>query len=763
MRLHRRGVAGLLLAACSLAPLVHAAEGMWPIQQLADIAAPLQQAGLRLPPAQLADLNRAPLGAVVALGHCSASFVSPHGLVVTNHHCAHGAIQRNSTAEHNLLEHGFNAAALENELSAGPNARIFVLESNTNVTRDIKAAIAGAGSDPLARIQAQEAAEKRLIARCEAQGRYRCNVYSFFGGTTWWLAKSLEIKDVRLVYAPPLSIGQFGGEADNWKWPRHTGDFAFYRAYVGPDGQPAAFSAENIPYRPAHWLKLANEPLAEGDFIMVAGYPGRTDRYALASEFENVARWLYPSISRFYREQAALVEAAAATHPDIAIRYANQLLGWSNTRANFDSQLAGFSRNQALAQKQQQEREILDWLTTQGQQGQLALQAYTRLQELATEARAHQERDLLLRMLHSTGTLGTAVRLYRLAIEREKPDAQRQTGYQQRDWPVIEGGLQQMEQRYVAAMDWQLQYYWLQQLWALPETRYDFDTWFASAINAPSAVDTVEQGALETAFTGFVSPGPVAGADAAIKQVGEQVIGQIVAHLDRSRLGELEQRLHWFNADRAAFEASKDPAIEYAVAIMPLLLEAEQQQKRRRGEELLYRPRFLQAVVDYQRTHDNAAYPDANFSLRLSFGQVTGYTGLEGRAHPAFTVVEGVRAKETGAAPFHSPSALLEAVSKKRYGGLEDTQLGSVPVNFMGDLDITGGNSGSPVLNADGQLVGLAFDGIWEAVASNWLFDPQMTRMIAVDQRYLQWILQEVVPAPQLLQELRSASPDRTP
>jgi len=238
----------------------------------------------------------------------------------------------------------------------------------------------------------------------------------------------------------------------------------------------------------------------------------------------------------------------------------------------------------------------------------------------------------------------------------------------------------------------------------------------------------------------------LAGSDAAAVQA-------LVGKLSGTKLGSLDERLTWFKADRAAFEASTDPAIQYAVAVMPALLKQEEQKKTREGESLVSRPLYLQAVADYKKSKGEFVYPDANLSLRIPFGNVMGY-GKDGVNYTPFTTLEGVAAKETGEDPFDSPKALLDAVKAKRYGGLEDKRIGSVPVNFLSNLDITGGNSGSPVLDANGKLVGLAFDGNWESVSSNWVFDPVMTRMIAVDSRYMQWIMQEVAPAPQLLKEL---------
>ncbi|MGI8561921.1 MAG: S46 family peptidase [Luteimonas sp.] len=710
-------IATAAIAAASATPPAHAGEGMWVPQQLPEISAALKKAGLKLDPKKLADLTCDPLGAVVSLGGCTASFVSPEGLVATNHNCAYGAIQLKSTPQNNLMQSGFNAAMPADEITAGPNTSVYVLESIDDVTDQVQAAIQGA-PDALARTEALDAIEKRLVAGCEAGGGYRCRLYSFAGGNTYRLFKNLEIKDVRLAYAPPGSVGNYGGEIDNWMWPRHTGDFAFYRAYVGKDGKPAAFSADNVPYRPKHWLKFADQPLRAGDFVMVAGYPGRTSRYALTSEFKDTAEWTYPEISRHYKALTALVEAEGKKNPDIEVKYASTMRGWENVLKNYDGQLAGFERTRAAAAKQAQETAVLAWLAEQGADGEAAIAAHARLEALNDEARATRERDLVTGQFGNTGLVSAATTLYRLAIERAKPDAEREQGYQQRDLPTIEGALKQMERRYVPAMDRELQRYWLNQYVQLPQAQRvpAIDKWLG-------------------------------GSDA-------KAIDRALDRLARSELSGADARMQWLTADRAAFEKSKDPAIQYAVAVMPTLLELEKQRKIRAGDALAARPLYLQAVADYKASKGEFVYPDANSSLRITFGKVKPYTKLDGTPQQPFTLLEQVAAKHTGEEPFDAPQALLAAVEAKRHGGLADRRLGTVPVNFLSDLDITGGNSGSPVLDARGKLVGLAFDGNWESVSSNWVFDPVMTRMISVDQRYMRWIMQEVYPAPQLLKEL---------
>ncbi|GGD37255.1 S46 family peptidase [Pseudoxanthomonas indica] len=709
--------ASLAVACLAPASLAIAGEGMWVPQQLPEIAGPLQKAGLKLTAEQLADLTGDPMGAVVALGGCTASFVSPQGLVVTNHHCAYGAIQLNSTAEKNLIKDGFNPATIADEVSAGPTARIYVLDDIKDVTSEARAAIAGA-KDALGRAKALDAFEKKLVAECEAEPGFRCRFYSFSGGNTYRLFKNLEIKDVRLAYAPPGSVGKFGGDIDNWMWPRHTGDFSFYRAYVGKDGKPAAFSKDNVPYQPKHWLKFADQELGAGDFVMVAGYPGSTNRYALASEFDNTAAWTYPTVARHYEALIDLVQKAGKSNPDIAVKYASVMAGWNNTSKNYEGQLEGFKRIDAAGQKHAEEAAVLKWLKGQGSKGKAALDAHAKLIALGEQAKATRDRDLIFRQFSMSGAIGAATSMYRLSIENEKPNAERESGYQERDLPTLEGTMKQMERRYVPAMDRQLQAYWLGEYVKLP------------AAQRVAAVDTW-----------------LGGNDSA-------AINRALDKLAGTQLGNTEERLKWLKADRKAFEASNDPAIQYAVTVMPTLLKLEQERKVREGESLLARPTYLQAVADYKKSQGEFVYPDANLSLRITFGNVMGYEPKDGVSYTPFTTLEGVVAKETGADPFDSPKALIDAVKAKRYGGLEDKRIGSVPVNYLSDLDITGGNSGSPVLDAHGKLVGLAFDGNWESVSSNWVFDPKMTRMIAVDGRYLRWIMQEVYPSPRLLEEL---------
>lgn len=606
---------------------------------VAEWPGPLKTAGLKLTPKQLSDLTGDPLGAVVSLGGCTASFVSPQGLVTTNHHCAYGAIQLNSTPEKNLIKDGFNAPTQAQELSAGPNARIYVLDRIDDVTTQVRAAIVAA-PDALSRTQARDVIEKRLIADCEATPGYRCTLYSFFGGGTYRLFRNLKIKDVRLVYAPPGSVGNYGGEVDNWMWPRHTGDFAFYRAYVGRDGRPAAYSTDNVPYRPKrmpHRRQTAGRRrFRHGGRLSGQHQPLRAGRGIRQHRGLDLS-----TVSRHNKAVVAMVDAEGRKVPDIAVKYASIVRNWENVLKNYDGQLEGFERMGASGIKEKQEQAVLSWLRKRGKAGTPALDAYETLRSLNAQTQATRERDLVLGRLGASGVLGVATQLYRLSIEREKADADRESGFQQRDLAGIEGGLRQMERRYHPTMDREMMRYWLEQYVRLPKEQrlQPLDAW--------------------------------------LKGSDDKAIAAALKAMSATKLGNTDERLRWMKADRKEFERSKDPAIRYAVAMMPTLLRLEEARKSRAGDSMVARPLFLQAVAEYKKSRGEAVYPDANGSLRITFGNVTGYTKRDGSRQKPFTLLEEVAAKATGQEPFDAPQAQLEAIRAKRYGGRQEAGHGA--------------------------------------------------------------------------------------
>lgn len=714
----RAGKWWLAIAALALGPAA-AVEGMWQPAQLPELAQQLRGHGLTIDPSRLADLTGDPMGAITSLGFCTASFVSPQGLVVTNHHCAYGMLQYNSTPERNLIDEGFHARTHAEELPADPTQRIYVTEQISDVTDRITAGLDD-GMDGLARHQAIEAAIKEQVAACESPG-YRCDVYGFYGGLSYQLIRQLEIRDVRLVYAPAGAIGKYGGDIDNWLWPRHTGDFAFLRAYVAKDGSAADHAADNVPYRAQHVLKLNPEGIQAGDFVMVAGYPGRTSRHLLAEEVLAARDWRYPRMISWYEDRLAIIDEASRGNEDIAVKYASMVASLNNGLKNAHGQLEGFAKADIVPVKRAREAQLAAWLDGQGDAHHAALHAdLDALRGLVERQQLTRERDLVISMLNQSALLGAANRIVRLAHEREKPDAQRESGYQVRDEPRIEGALKQLQRR----MD--------------PRVDARFLT---HALQAHAQLPAAQQ-----------LPALVAWLDGAGDEPA--IAARVDALYAASKLADSESRLDAFAASSSQLADSDDALLKLAVQLLPQLLAVERDQKEQAGQLQALRPRYMEALLAWNRASDKPTYPDANGSLRVSFGNVGGYRSVDGMAALPFTTAPGILAKDTGTEPFDSPKAQLEQIRAGNFGSYASAQIGSLPVNFLADLDITGGNSGSPILDGKGQLVGLAFDGNWESVSSDWLFNPSLTRAINVDVRYMLWVMDYLDHADDLLKEM---------
>ena len=697
-----------------------AVEGMWMPAQMPDIERQLEQAGIEISPDRLADLTGFPMAAVISLGGCTASFVSPKGLVVTNHHCARGSVQFNSTEEENYLVDGFVARSISLELPAAPGTRVYVTTRIEDVTDTVK----GKLSDDMSsrdRYQAIEDVRKQLIAECESGGGFRCQVSSFYGGASYTLIERLEIRDVRIVYSPSDSIGQYGGDVDNWMWPRHTGDFAFYRAYVGPDGQPADFAEENVPYEPKHFLKVSRAGLSDGDFAMAAGYPGRTRRYTRLSEVEQAFDWLYPTYQTLMADWIASIEAASPEGSDARIKYESRLAGLNNFLKNIGGQLEGAERVGLQARRGDRETALQDWVDNDASGAQYA-EAVANLDALVGEMNADARQDFWYDRVTSSQLLGAAQRLYRFAKEQEKPDAEREPGYQERDLSFFKQRLQVIERRFDPAVD--------KAEWLL-----FMDTYMKRPADERVAV-------LDEALD--------------LEELGdrEALSASLDAFYHGTGLANSETRLAWMDQPPAVFEASDDPFVQLAVALYDHEIEDEEQAKNFSGRMTQLRPAYMDVIIAYGEAQGHAVYPDANSTLRITYGNVVGGSPRDGMIYEPFTRLEGIVEKDTGRDPFNAPSRQLELIADKDYGTYELDDIGSVPVNFLTDLDSTGGNSGSPTMDANGNLIGLLFDGTIESVNSDWDFDTRTTRTIHVDSRYMLWVMEKVDSAGHLIEEM---------
>jgi len=695
--------------------------------QLVDHAETLRTLGLALDPSALTDPAAAPLSAIVSLGGCSASFVSPDGLIITNHHCVGRFLQVNSTPADNLMTRKFLAEDRAHEKPGDPASRVFVTTRFHDVTADVLAHIDEIRGDTERSIE-KTRRQDALRRTCETgKVGVRCTIASFFEGAQYFEIEQVELKDIRLVYAPHPGVGVFGGEVDNWRWPRHTGDWAFLRAYVGKDGRPAEFAADNVPYHPKYHLSIAEARAEADDLVMVAGYPAQTHRLKMAAQVRDATEWTYPYLIERYEATIALLESKTKGNEALAIKYAGQLRGLHNYLTNYRGMLEGLTERGVADQKAAAEGKLRTWIA-----GDPARSA--RFAEPLRELDALNERASKTRVedSHSTELLGasplltTANTIVDWAIKRDLREAERPPGYRDSDRKRIETTLQSMAQTFDPGVD--------RALLELALTR---------ALRLPPA----EQPKLLSLLL-------TAGLDQRA----------VTVSLDRlyaaTTLTNLETRLALLRtATLAELRASRDPFIQVALALKPYLDAKQDEAEARDGTLALLVPRYIEAVRAFNSEQGLQTAPEANRTLRVSYGTIKGYRpNPQAPVYDPFTTVSQMVAKNTGEPPFDAPPPILEAATRARtgktWGPYVNDAYGEVTLDFLADLDITGGNSGSATLNERGELVGLAFDGNYESIASDWVFMPEVTRSIHVDIRYVMWVMDAVDDADHLLEEM---------
>jgi MYXO-CTERM domain-containing protein len=715
----RRTVAVLAaLFGLSLGSPGRADEGQWMPKQIPELPAQLAAQGLRMDPGALWNPTDGGLmRATVNLSGCSAGFLSVKGLMATNHHCAYGAIQANSSVEHDYLKDGFLAATLADELPArGSTAK--VLESTEDVSAAIRKLV-DAEPDPVLRARAVDLARAKLVAECETAhpGRH-CQVAEFYNGHEYQLLRYLELLDVRLVYAPPSSIGNYGGEIDNWMWPRHTGDFSLLRAYVGPDGNPAAYAEANVPYVPERHFELGTEGVGPGDFVGILGYPGRTDRYLPAPEVERQLAQFLPARVSLYGEWIDTLERLGAADAAVRIKVAAKLRGLQNRRKNAVGMIDGIHRNGLLAKRQAEDEALAAWAAEQADKADHA-KVLEGLRALTAERRATFERDFLVDNLgNGPNLLALAIDLVRRAREQAKPDLERRPAYQDRG---------------------------AERLWSRQEGRLkDYDA-------------GVDQALMEALVRRAQALPPE-------QRLTELRVAEIPRLLRATKLDDAAFVKAAFDAhDAEALQSNRDPLLVLAHTLVDAIERREEQEDRERGELMVLGPRYFEML---KAVRGGPVYPDANGTLRLSYATMQGYSPRDGLWATPQTVLTGQLAKATDKEPFDLPAAVRDAAPRATQTYWADPTLGDVPVAFLANGDTTGGNSGSPVIDGHGRFIGLNFDRVWENIAGDYGYSVARSRNIIVDVRYLLWVLDEVTDAGALLEELGVAhlrdAPPRT-
>lgn len=608
----------------------YADEGQWLPEQLSDLDfSGLKKRGLELSAKQIWDGEKGLLTAAVQINGCSASFVSKEGLIVTNHHCGFGAINAASTVERNLLEDGFVSATREEEIPA-PGYSVSFVRGYEDVTAEMHAAAEAAGENPAEQWRAVQEERRRLEEEVKSEFESAI-VVPYFEGREWRRIRRTVLRDVRLVYAPPRDVGEYGGETDNWMWPRHTGDFSFFRAYVAPNGSPSGYAAENVPYEATRWLEVSTEGIEEQDLVMVLGYPGRTNRYATSVAVEAAEALYYPLRYRVYSGMIHLLEEDAAGDAEKELRIAARIKSLANVMKNAKGQVWGLERNQVVERKLTEEAEIGKWIAGSSTRAKKWGGVLDELLELDRADAARVQRDFLLGSLNS----------------------------------VLRGGTPEGVNLAIAEM-------LFEEIAQLPQ---------------------------------------------------EQGLAAVTTWLDGGRTGGFEALAAVLDAPLSEMSDWRDETAGRRMDVAARWIEAQEQWRGKRF------------------------YPDANSTLRVSVASVKGYEPRDGVMHLPFTTVDGMLRKHTGEGDFDVPEAVMAAVEK-------NPAARNLRVCFLSDADTTGGNSGSPVVDGKGRLVGLNFDRVFENVAGDFGWNPERSRNVMVDIRYVLWLMKDVWPAPALLKEM---------
>ena len=701
------------LAAAALALLclrgdAFAVEGKWTPQQVLELDAGwLRQLGLEIPPEKLWGPDGAGLlEAAVLINGCSGGFISADGLLVTNHHCAFSLLQQHSTPERDLITHGFLAPSRQEELP-GRNARATVPHRSTDVTVEIEKA-AGATSDDLQRYRAIQRKSKEMVAACEAQPNRKCQLEAFDGGLQYVLFENLEYTDIRLVFAPPSAIGEYGGEVDNWSWPRHTGDFALLRVYAGPEGQPAAHAAGNAPYRPRHFFPVARTGIEPGAFVMLAGYPSVTHRALTYAEMQERGDRFNTKRAELYRAWITLMESSSSRDEAARIALADRIKSMANREKNSRGQVAGFRRERILERKQESDGQVLAWAADRPEHA-AAVEAHRELTGMvAKRILASWDRDFLLEQtIHGPKPFHLALTLARWAGEKAKPDLEREPEYMERERQRLKERMRIDQGRMHPAAEQELLADLLTRFAALPDGK--------------------RSAAVEALLAGDRSP--------------DAIRARAADLLARTRVTDLEERLKMFEESEAQLRARRDPLLDFAFTLDRELRDWKEREDRFKGAVSRLRPRWQRAVIAHA---GKPVAPDANGTLRISFAHVRGYNPRDAVVLEPRTKLSGIVEKHTGEEPFDAPDKLLAAAAAAPRSRWADPALGDVPVAFLADGDTTGGSSGSPVLNGRGELVGVNFDRVWENVANDFGYLPEVGRNISVDVRYLLWTLETI-------------------
>ncbi len=696
----------MLIAAVGITLSAAADEGMWLLPYLKKMnIKDMRAKGCKLSADDIYSADKVSLKDAIVIfgGGCTGEIVSPDGLLFTNHHCGYSSIQKLSSVDHDYLADGFWAENREGELPA-PGLKVRFVRHIIDATADILGNVPStAGEEELASIASEN--KKALVERLEEQyPGMEVIVPSFFGNNQFFAFVYEVYPDVRLVGTPPSSIGKFGGDIDNWMWPRHTGDFSIFRVYAGKDNRPAEYSKDNVPYKAEKWLDISLKGIDEGDFAMIMGFPGSTQRYMTSYEIDNMLEVSNPQRIYIRGERQKILRSFMDRDQAIRIQYASKYASSANYWKNSIGMSRGIERLGVKEQKQRGEEAFAAWAAANT----LPEERYTEALPLI-EAYCAETRDPSGKLQYVNEALFGAIESIRAASNVGQ----------------------------IAHSD------------EVTETQRNSLANFYKDYNAD--VDRAVAKRMLAIFRENVDELPSFYTEIIDAEFGGNIDSYVDYVYDNSRLTSLEAALDLIDNDKESI--AEDPAYKLYVSAYELYEKlynrvAPLRQKYSEGHRL-----YIAGLMKMQP--ERAWASDANFTIRLTYGNVLPYNPADGITYNYYTTLDGVIAKEDPEHPveFTVPARLKELHAARDYGRYADRN-GRLPVGFLANCDITGGNSGSPVLNAKGQLIGLAFDGNWEAMSGDVAFEPELQRTIAVDIRYVLFVIDKFANAKWLLDEL---------
>ncbi len=650
-----------LVTVVMLLPSARADEGMWMLPLLEKFNSDaLRNLGSRLTPEQIYSINNASIkDAIVSFGGgCTGEIISGNGLLITNHHCGYSSIQGLSTEEHNYLEDGYWAMNLSEELPV-PGLSVTFLQSMTDVTDKFKN---------------DKAREKYLKKVRKDNPHCEVRIVNFYNDNVQYVVVSKTYRDVRFVGAPPVASGKFGGDTDNWMWPRHTCDFSMFRVYAGPDNEPAAYSENNVPMKPRQFLNVSLKGVKEGDFAMIMGYPGRTQRYQTAAQLEDMLASNAVRIgARTVRQDVMWKEMRS--NDKVGLQYANKYASSSNGWKKWQGMEEAFEKLDVIERQLQKEAELNEWINADPKRVKKYAGAVEKIDAaVKAQAKDYQEYQLL------SETIG---RIELLSLSRARND----NGYKDYDLNT--------DKKIAAAV---LEHYLKN---VAPEYKLDITQADLDEMFEKSVFTSTEKKAKAISDGVELSKDPARVLAEKINEMSSKLVSTVIE----------------------AQNAIGEPTKAYAAALL-------------------------------EWNAGKPIYPDANSTCRLTYGTVKGYSPKDAVEYKYFTTLKGVMEKEDpNNYEFRVPARLKEIYETKDYGQYADEN-GEIVTCFLTNLDITGGNSGSPVLDADGNLIGLAFDGNWEAMSGDVIFEPELQRCICVDIRYVLLMVDKFGGAGYLLDEM---------